>query len=88
MHLTLCFIGSRPVEEIEPIAAALGAPQAPVGELFLGAPLWLPPRSPRSLALAVHDRRGELARAARGGAARARGARSTGSPSAGASGRT
>ena len=61
MHLTLCFIGSRPLEEVEPVAAAVGALQARCGELFLGAPLWLPPRSPRSLALAVHDRHGELA---------------------------
>jgi 2'-5' RNA ligase len=61
MHLTLCFIGSRPVEEIETIAAALEGLAAASGELFLGAPLWLPPRIPRSLALAVHDRNGELA---------------------------
>ena len=61
MHLTLCFIGSRPIEEIEQIVAALNALQGHSGELFLGAPLWLPPRSPRSLALAVHDRHGELA---------------------------
>jgi 2'-5' RNA ligase len=61
MHLTLCFIGSRPIEEIETIAAALDGLIASSGELFLGAPLWLPPRSPRSLALEIHDRRGELA---------------------------
>lgn len=61
MHLTLCFIGSRPLEEIERIAAALDGLEARSGELLLGAPLWLPPRSPRSLALEVHDRHGELA---------------------------
>jgi RNA 2',3'-cyclic 3'-phosphodiesterase len=61
MHLTLCFIGSRPVEEIEQIAAALDGLEARSGELSIGAPLWLPPRNPRSLALAVHDRDGELA---------------------------
>jgi 2'-5' RNA ligase len=60
MHLTLCFIGSRPVEEIEQIAAALDGLEAHSGELSVGAPLWLPPRNPRSLALAVHDRHGEL----------------------------
>jgi len=61
MHLTLCFIGSRPVEEIETIATAVDGLIASSGELSLGAPLWLPPRNPRSLALAVHDRNGELA---------------------------
>jgi 2'-5' RNA ligase len=61
LHMTLCFIGSRPAEEIETIAAALGGVDAASSELFVGAPLWLPPRAPRSLALAVHDRRGELA---------------------------
>jgi 2'-5' RNA ligase len=61
MHVTLCFIGSRPVEEIEMIAAAVDGLAAAGGELFLGAPLWLPPRRPRSLALAVHDCHGELA---------------------------
>lgn len=60
MHLTLCFIGSRPVEEIETIAAALEGLTASTGELSLGAPLWLPPRNPRSLALGIHDRHGEL----------------------------
>jgi 2'-5' RNA ligase len=62
MHLTLCFLGSRPVEELEPIAAAVQQLTALDGELALGAPLWLPPRRPRTLAVAVHDRHGELAR--------------------------
>jgi 2'-5' RNA ligase len=61
MHVTLCFLGGRPVEEIETIATALDGLAADAGELLLGAPLWLPPRSPRSLALAIHDRHGELA---------------------------
>jgi RNA 2',3'-cyclic 3'-phosphodiesterase len=61
MHLTLCFIGGRRVEEIDAIAAALDGLTAAAGELSFGAPLWLPPRNPRSLALAVHDRHGELA---------------------------
>ena len=87
MHLTLCFLGSRPVEEIERIVSALQRCVEPASELFLGAPLWLPPRSPRSLALAVHDRHGELATHTRPCRMRWR-ARSTGSPSAGASGRT
>jgi 2'-5' RNA ligase len=55
MHVTLCFLGARPVGEIATIAAALEAcPAALDRELSLGAPLWLPPRRPRALALAVH----------------------------------
>jgi 2'-5' RNA ligase len=62
LHLTLCFLGSRPVQELAPIAAAVQGIGAFELQLSLGAPLWLPPRRPRTLALAVHDRDGELAR--------------------------
>jgi len=63
MHVTLCFLGERPVGEIDAIADALRAcPAALERELSLGAPLWLPPRRPRTLALAVHDCDGELER--------------------------
>jgi RNA 2',3'-cyclic 3'-phosphodiesterase len=62
LHLTLCFLGSRPVAEIDALAAALGACAAPVGELSVGAPLWLPPRRPRALAVEIGDREGDLAR--------------------------
>jgi 2'-5' RNA ligase len=58
LHLTLCFLGSRPVGEIEGIGSALAAACAearPIGELALGAPLWLPPRRPRALAVELHD---------------------------------
>ncbi len=61
MHLTLCFLGSRPVGELAALAAAVEGVQAAGAEVSLGAPLWLPPRRPRTLALAVHDRAGELA---------------------------
>jgi len=61
MHVTLCFLGNRPAAEIEPLARTLEALSAPsVGELFLGAPLWLPPREPRSLAMELRDRDGRL----------------------------
>lgn len=33
-----------------------------VGELSVGAPLWLPPRRPRTLAVEFHDGTGELGR--------------------------
>jgi 2'-5' RNA ligase len=62
LHLTICFLGSRPVEEIEAIIGALKDGATPVGELSVGAPLWLPPRRPRALAIELHDPLGELAR--------------------------
>jgi 2'-5' RNA ligase len=62
LHVTLCFLGSRPVAEIEPIGSALAGCASPVGELSLGAPLWLPPRGPRVLAVELHDREGGLRR--------------------------
>jgi 2'-5' RNA ligase len=55
LHLTVCFLGSRPVAEIPLLCAALSACAAPVGELQVGAPLWLPPRRPRALAVEVRD---------------------------------
>jgi RNA 2',3'-cyclic 3'-phosphodiesterase len=55
LHLTLCFLGSRPVGEIDALVQALlSAPQQPC-ELSLGAPVWLPPRRPRALAVEIHD---------------------------------
>jgi 2'-5' RNA ligase len=62
LHLTLCFLGSRPVAEIEALSSVLAASAEHACELSLGAPLWLPPRRPRALAVEVHDRGGELAR--------------------------
>jgi 2'-5' RNA ligase len=62
LHLTLCFLGSRPVAEIEPLAGALAAAGEHACELSVGAPLWLPPRRPRALAAEIHDHGGELER--------------------------
>jgi 2'-5' RNA ligase len=62
LHLTLCFLGSRPVAEIEPLAAALAACTWEPGELWLGAPLLLPPRRPGTLAVAVRSPDGRLER--------------------------
>jgi RNA 2',3'-cyclic 3'-phosphodiesterase len=61
LHLTLCFLGSRPIGEIAAIGSTLGACATGVGELSVGAPLWLPRSRPRSLAVAIHDEGGELA---------------------------
>ena len=62
LHLTLCFLGSRPADEIDGLLEALaGACQGAVElELSLGAPAWLPPRRPRALAVEIHGREGAL----------------------------
>ena len=61
LHLTLCFLGSRPVAEIEAIGSALSACAAHTGELSVGAPLWLPPRRPRALAVEITTTRASWA---------------------------
>ncbi len=55
LHVTLCFLGNRPVEEIAAIGECLQECATGVGELSIGAPLWLPPRRPRALAVEVRD---------------------------------
>jgi 2'-5' RNA ligase len=58
LHMTLCFLGNRPVGEIEAFGEALAAACAeapPIAALAVGAPLWLPPRRPRALAVELHD---------------------------------
>jgi RNA 2',3'-cyclic 3'-phosphodiesterase len=52
LHVTLCFLGWRGEHEIEAITGAcrVVAPE-PAPALSLGAPLWLPRRRPRVLAL-------------------------------------
>jgi 2'-5' RNA ligase len=62
LHLTLCFLGSRPVGEIGALAAALAAEVEHTCQLSVGAPLWLPPRRQHALAVEIHDPGGELAR--------------------------
>jgi 2'-5' RNA ligase len=63
LHLTLSFLGERPTAEIPQLAAAFSdaCEGAPGLELALGAPLWLPPRSPRALAVEVREESGSLA---------------------------
>jgi RNA 2',3'-cyclic 3'-phosphodiesterase len=58
LHVTLCFLGERPVGEIEAIAGALAECARAVGRLEIGAPLWLPPRRPRALAVEVREEDG------------------------------
>lgn len=63
LHVTLCFLGSRPEEEIGAIGAACGvAAGEPVADSAFGSALWLPARRPRVLAVALSDVEGALAR--------------------------
>jgi 2'-5' RNA ligase len=55
LHVTLCFLGERPLAEIAAIEDVLAACAAPAGELRTGAPVWLPPRRPRTLGVEVRD---------------------------------
>ena len=61
MHLTLAFLGHRALDEVEPAAAAVGAVRAPAPRLELGDALWLAPRRPHVLTVAVGDPDGALA---------------------------
>ncbi len=60
LHVTVAFLGSRPVAEIDALAAVTLAAATPVEQLAIGAPLWLPRRRPRLLAVEVHDDHGAL----------------------------
>jgi 2'-5' RNA ligase len=68
LHVTLCFLASRPLAEVPALREAVGSAGLGAGAvdgLSLGAPLWLPPRRPRVLAVEVQDlgeRLGELQR--------------------------
>jgi 2'-5' RNA ligase len=62
LHLTLCFLGNRPMHEIEAIGSTLSGWDVDMGELSVGAPLWLPPRRPRALAVEIQDPVGGLTR--------------------------
>jgi RNA 2',3'-cyclic 3'-phosphodiesterase len=62
LHVTICFLGERPLQEVDSISDQLAACERPAVELSLGAPLWLPPRRPRALAVELHDKSSALAR--------------------------
>jgi RNA 2',3'-cyclic 3'-phosphodiesterase len=57
LHVTLCFLGSRPASDVGEIAAACRAAvsglRSPV--LVVGDALWLPPRRPRVLSVTLAD---------------------------------
>jgi 2'-5' RNA ligase len=63
LHVTLCFLGSRPAGEIDAIAAACGAVSGlPAAALTLGVARWLPPRRPRVLTVTLADAQERLAK--------------------------
>ena len=63
LHATLCFLGSRFEDEIDPIAAACGVVAGePVAESAFGEVLWLPARRPRVLAVSLSDPDGAITR--------------------------
>jgi 2'-5' RNA ligase len=61
LHVTLCFLGWVDEARVEAVGAAATACAAPVGELAVREGLWLPPRRPRVLAVALDDPDGRLA---------------------------
>jgi 2'-5' RNA ligase len=61
LHVTLVFLGHRPEDEVEAIGEAVVAAAAPVGELAVGEPAWLPPRRPRVLVADLEDPSGACA---------------------------
>ena len=58
LHLTLAFLGAREEEQAEAIGALVTACAAPAGPLSLGDALWLPPRRPGVLTVAVNEEEG------------------------------
>jgi 2'-5' RNA ligase len=61
LHLTLAFLGHRALDEIDPAREAIRAVRSPAPRLTLSEPLWLAPRRPHVLTLALEDAGGVLA---------------------------
>jgi len=62
VHLTLAFLGHRPLDEIEPLAALVaGFAGLAAPALRTAGALWLSPRRPHVLTVAVDDVTGALA---------------------------
>jgi 2'-5' RNA ligase len=53
LHLTLAFLGERPGVDADAVAAVLPGLARPLGELRTAGALWLPPRRPGVLAVAL-----------------------------------
>ncbi len=62
LHVTLCFLGSHPVAEIDAIAAACvdGVAAADPFALAVSGAVWLPKRRPHVLAVTLDDEGGRL----------------------------
>jgi 2'-5' RNA ligase len=62
VHLTLAFLGHRPLDEVGPLCDLVESfSGAPLPVLSTGAALWLSPRRPHVLTVAVNDDEGALA---------------------------
>lgn len=61
VHLTLAFLGHRPLDDVGPLAELVESfSGAPAPALSTGAALWLSPRRPHVLTVAVNDETGAL----------------------------
>jgi 2'-5' RNA ligase len=62
LHMTLAFLGSRPDADADAVADVVRAVARPVGELSVDRALWLPPKRPGvlSVALSASQALGEL----------------------------
>jgi 2'-5' RNA ligase len=61
LHLTLAFLGHRALDEIDPAREAVRGVRSAAPALTLGDPLWLAPRRPRVLTVALVESGGVLA---------------------------
>ena len=62
LHLTLAFLGHRALDEVDPAREAVrGVAGTPAPVLTLADPLWLAPRRPHVLTVALQDADGVLA---------------------------
>jgi 2'-5' RNA ligase len=60
LHLTLLFLGDRPMTDVDVIASAMRSTADGPVPLGVGAPLWLAPRRPHVLAVGITDPAGAL----------------------------
>ena len=62
LHVTLCFLGWREEAALGTLSELVSScAPSPSPRLGLGAPVWLPPRRPRVLAVDLDDREGTVA---------------------------
>jgi len=61
LHLTLAFLGHRALDEVDPAREAVRGVARVAPQLALGGALWLAPRRPHVLTVALQDADGTLA---------------------------